>query len=198
MMAPPGSYTVSLSQEVDGVVTELSGPQPFEVKRLRDSALAGASSRTVADFWRTLEDTQRKSYALHGSLGKAMQRAASMKVALQRATAAPGDLDKRIHDAQSSLQALDTMLNGPAAKRGIGARSRPTISSRLFTVELGVGRSTYGPTDTHREQLAIVRTQLDVLSVELMEQEAELTELVELLEAAGAPWIEGEAMPGRN
>ncbi|MEN0006311.1 MAG: glycosyl hydrolase [Bacteroidota bacterium] len=49
-LAAPGTYSVTLSKEIDGVVTELAGPKSFEVKRLRDGALPGASDDMIAAY----------------------------------------------------------------------------------------------------------------------------------------------------
>jgi hypothetical protein len=196
LMAPPGSYTVSLSQEIDGVVTALTAPQSFSVKPMTEPALKGAAPQVVADFWRSVEDAERTSSALQASLQQAIGQVSAMTLALQRATTEPGDLDKRIYDARSALHDLEKVLGGPAAKQEIGARTLPTVGSRLFSITLSVGRSTYGPTSTNREQLAIVQRQLGMLTAELNEQQAELASIAKMLSSVGAPFIEGMPLPG--
>ncbi len=59
----------------------------------------------------------------------------------------------------------------------------------------GVGQSTYGPTPSHRASLEIATTEMAELRAELEHRQAELSELVRQLIAAGAPWIEGEPLP---
>ena len=59
----------------------------------------------------------------------------------------------------------------------------------------GVGYSTYGPTASHRASLEIATTEMAGLREELERHQAELSELVRELIAAGAPWIEGEPLP---
>lgn len=51
-MAPPGTYTVTLSKEENGQETKLWGPDQFEVVPLRQGALVGVSPDQVAGFWR--------------------------------------------------------------------------------------------------------------------------------------------------
>jgi len=48
-MAAPGSYSVSMAQEIDGVITPLSEPQSFEVKQLRKGFTIGKYRRS-GDF----------------------------------------------------------------------------------------------------------------------------------------------------
>ena len=118
-----------------------------------------------------------------------------MQVALGRATAAPGDLDSRIHQAKQDLLELDSGLNGLGSKRQPGEKTRPTVGNRLSAVERGVGNSTYGPTATHEQQLQIAHNQLTGYRTTLEELLERLSGLSRDLIAAGAPWIEGDALP---
>ena len=49
-MAMPGSYTVSLAQRVDGVVTELAGPVPFHIAPLGEPGIAEQDRAAVLEF----------------------------------------------------------------------------------------------------------------------------------------------------
>ena len=42
--------------DIDGVVTELSGPQTFQVERLQEGTLPSADPQVVAAFWRQVEE----------------------------------------------------------------------------------------------------------------------------------------------
>ena len=196
MLAAPGTYTVTMSKRINGEVTTLSTPQTFDVVPLRSGALQGSSHRDVAAFWRSLEDAMRTSSAVQTALSNALKKVDLMKVALGRATAAPGDLDSRIHQARQDLLELDGQVNGSRARQEPGEKTRPTVDGRLFTVTIGVNNSTYGPTATHREQLQIANEQLAGFKSGLEELQSRLSALALDLIAAGAPWVEGEALPG--
>ncbi|NNF03137.1 MAG: glycosyl hydrolase, partial [Rhodothermales bacterium] len=198
MMVAPGTYTVTMSKRVDGVVTELSSPQSFEVVPLYDGALEGTSYADVASFWRSLEDAVRESSAVQTALSNALETARAMHVALDRATAPAGDLDGRLHDALQDLLELDGDLNGLRSKREPGEKTRPTVGDRLFRVSLGVERSTYGPTPTHREQLQIVADQLVGFRSRLEMLQERLRGLGVELTASGAPWVDGQPLPRGN
>jgi hypothetical protein len=195
LMAAPGAYSVTLSKSVGGVVTPLSDPQTFEVVPLRRGALEGAPYEEVAAFWREFEDVTRKSSAVQIALSEALKRAAAMRTVLSRTPAAPGELDRRLHSVRQSLLELDGLLYGLASKREVGEKTKPTIGSRLLSVNLGIGRSTYGPTPTHRQILAIAESDLSALEERLTAAQAELSDLADALVRAGAPWIEGERLP---
>ena len=195
LLAAPGTYTVRMAKRLDGILTPLSGEQSFEVVPLRQGALEGARPEEVAAFWRSFEETSRRSGALHSTLARALTTIDAMAVALNRSTSIPGDLDARIHDAKQELMALDSDLNGLGAKREPREKTRPTISGRLFNVQLGIERSTYGPTTQHQEQLQIVNNELDGFVTRMDNLGASIRALGEALMDAGAPWVNGEPIP---
>ena len=73
---------------------------------------------------------------------------------------------------------------------------RPTVGSRLGAVELGLVSSTYGPTPTHEMALEIAVAQLQQIKSDLEAARAEAAALGDDLLEAGAPWVEGNRLPG--
>ena len=76
----------------------------------------------------------------------------------------------------------------------MGEKTKPTIESRLNSVELGVYSSTYGPTDTLRKTLEIVDAQLQQVKSDLEKVIVEAAALGRDLMQAGAPWVEGNPL----
>ncbi|HSR51538.1 MAG TPA: glycosyl hydrolase [Acidobacteriota bacterium] len=195
MMAAPGTYSATLAKEVNGEITALGSSVSFEVVPMREGALEGSSHAVTAAFWRSYEDAVRTASAVNQALGNELSRAEAMKTALARAPAAPGNLDSRLNDLRSSLLDLQERLFGNRAKGRIGEKTRPTVGSRLFAVQRGVERSTYGPTPTHREQLQIATDQLEQIKSDLEAARNESEALGQALLEAGAPWVEGNRLP---
>jgi len=104
-------------------------------------------------------------------------------------------VDARLHEVRQGLLALDAQLNGLSAKREVGEKTRPTIGARLAAISRGVYRSTYGPTRTDRDGLAIVNAQLASVKAQLEKLQGDLSALGKTLIEAGAPWVEGEELP---
>ena len=195
LMVAPGTFTVTLSSQVDGVVTELAGPRTFEVVPLRHGALEGADPAVVATFWREYESAVRVHTAMQLSLKNLLAQVDRMQVVLSysRADAA---LETRLHDVRGSILAVDEALNGNRSRQEPGEKTRPIIQDRLFSVSLGVDRSTYGPTPTHRESLDIAQRQIDEVRVQVEEVRQQVSDLGRALIDAGAPWLEGgEELP---
>ncbi|MBT7399983.1 MAG: glycosyl hydrolase, partial [Bacteroidetes Order II. Incertae sedis bacterium] len=190
MLAQPGQYTVTMSKRIDGVVTELSAPQSFDVVPLREGALPGASHADVAAFFRAYENAVGRNSVLDASLSEAMDTITKMEIALSRATGGTGDLDSRIHDAKQGLLNLRADVYGPPARQEPGERVAPTVGSRLSVLDIGLVTSTYGPTQTHKEQLQIVNEHLAGFESTLSVINESLTGIRIALRDAGVLFVE--------
>ncbi|MCB0707605.1 MAG: glycosyl hydrolase [Saprospiraceae bacterium] len=195
-MAEPGTYTVTLSKQIDGVVTELSDPVSFEVEKMRDGALPAASPEKVAEFWRALEDMQKQTSAASVALANSKKRVEAMQRALMQTPVDPGDLDSRLHKLRAEIIDLEIMVNGSGAKGEVGEPGPTTIASRMGAATMGTTFSTYGPTQMHETSLALARMEFNDVRNELNRiLKQEMPQLEKALIAAGAPWIEGQPLP---
>lgn len=197
MMVAPGTYSVSMSKELNNVITELPGEQVFEVEPLRKSgALKGASPQEVAAFWQELSNVQRVMSAVGEALKLANKQLHYLETAMDRTKLAPGSLDVEYAEIRQSLNAIDSQLNGNKAKRKVGAWSNPSIGNRLSHASIGTFRSTYGPTPAIRQSLDIAKEELrevrDTLNAILQQR---IPEFEQKLNEADAPWVPGQALP---
>ncbi|MBB6519833.1 VPS10 domain-containing protein [Pseudoteredinibacter isoporae] len=197
-LVAPGKYTVSMSKEVDGRVSELQAPQSFEVVQMhKRGALKEIDGAKVAAFWKALAEAQRLSTATGQALADAVKRLDMIEQSLDRTSTAPGEYDARFAALRSKLLALDTRLNGNPAKNQIGAwNDTVSVYDRLFHAQIGTFKSTYGPTPA-------IQSSLDMAKEELLEVRAELNRLIgedipafeKELQSLGAPWVPGQPLP---
>ncbi len=190
LMAVPGTYTATLSKVVDGKVTQFSDPVSFKVKRMHEGALKGATPEEAAAFWRNFEDTIGKFSALDIQIGKAEKRVKAMKIALNRANTAPGDLDTRLNALAKRMANLSIEFYGNKSKQQVGEKTKPTIGDRMFAIYKGVDRSTYGPTNTHLETMQIIKNQMNTISSKFTGMKNEMDSLIKALQDAGTPYVE--------
>lgn len=198
-MAVPGTYTVSLSKEIDGVITELVGPQEFQVVPLRNQgALEGASKEEILAFGKELQALQVDIAAANYTLNQSQAKVSAMKTALSRSMKFDENLHADLREVSAQLADLDEEMNGNRSKGEIGERGAPTVRSRMFVGFRGMS-TTYGPTPTHKESIAIAARQLVGVKGKLdaIANEA-IPKLEEGLRSIGAPWIEGTPLPDRN
>lgn len=192
----PGEYTVTLSKEVDGIVTELSEPMSFKVERMYKGALDGADPVVTAAFWRETEILNKSVTAATKVLEKSIYKVELMQKALSRTTAAPGYLDTELHQLRQELLTLDEKLNGNRSKREAGEKNNLTIESRLNLAAFGTFGSTYGPTETLKRSLEVAGNEFRIIKGELdIILNDRLPKIERDMIDAGAPWMEGQPIP---
>ncbi|MFK5857498.1 MAG: glycosyl hydrolase [Bacteroidota bacterium] len=192
----PGKYFVSMSKRISGEVTELSEPISFKIKRMYKGSLDGSSPEETVAFWNEVDEMRMATSAIGISINDAMLKVAGMKKSLASINKAPGKLDKNIYSLNQQLLDIDQKLYGNKSKNKIGEKNNPTIMSRLNVASMGVQNSTYGPTATHIKNLEIAKSEYGNMVLELNKIiNEEIPSLEKQLHDAGAPWIEGQAVP---
>ncbi len=195
-MVSPGTYTVTMSNMVDGVMTQLTEPKEFEVVPLREGALEGASAEEVAAFRDEVHAFSQDITATAKVLERSMDKVKAMYTALGRTTQDNPELVTRIYEAKQQVVDLDARLNGRSVRNEIGERTAPTPRSGLSAGYRGLG-TTYGPTELHKQTLQMGIQLLEGIKTDLTGLVEEvLPALEEELTEAGAPWMEGQGLIG--
>ncbi|MCG7534631.1 glycosyl hydrolase [Pseudoalteromonas sp. OOF1S-7] len=197
-LVTPGTYSVSMSKEVDGQITQLQASQTFEVVQLNQrNALKEIDGEKVAAFWKELADVQRVASATGQALGKAVKRLDMLEQSLDRTSVEPGEFDSQFATIRSQLLALDSRLNGNPAKNQVGAwNNTATVGDRLFHALIGTSYSTYGPTPAIRTSVDLATQELRAIRNELQIILSETIPAFEQqLQAKGAPWLPGQSLP---
>lgn len=192
--ATPGTYTMTLSKVIDGVWTELSEPQEFQVIKLREGALPGKDVSEIDAFRKRFVAFQQDMTSVNTVLSKSRSLVDAMQRALKSATKPTPELAKSIEDTRNALLALDRKMNGSKSRGEVGERNPPAPGDGQFVGIVALS-STYGPTGNHVAaferavaQMAEVKSELKTISEET------LPDLRSALKEAGAPWIEGEGL----
>lgn len=197
-MAVPGTYSVSLLREVEGQVTTLAGPMQFEIKPLRAGALEGKSYAEINAFREAIDELSASVSAANIILRESTERVRAMRTALSRTDIDSPDLTKQLFTLNNTLMDLDIKMNGDKARAEIGELQQPTLDDRMGTARRGLS-TTYGPTAMHVENLDIAKSMLKEIEGSLNAiTNAEIPKLERALQAAGAPWIVGQALPPRS
>ena len=195
-LVPPGQYTVDLSKRVRGQTTQLVGPQPFNVRPLREAGALPAQG-DVHEFWAEVTAFSRSVTATSQTLGEAERKVGLLEIAVARTPGGdPTAFDNRLASIKAEIHALDELLNGNAARNAIAERTQPTVRSRLGRVFFGLRGSTYGPTQTQRDQVGYARAEYDAIKARVEGLvEGTIPAFEAELAAAGAPWVPGARIP---
>ncbi len=182
----PGTYSVSLSKEIDGVISNLSEEVFFEVIPLRKPALEGVSPEKVYEYWASIAAFETQLSEQEILIRKAFKLLDAMELALARATGEGENLSADINTLKKELYAVKRKMRGDAAKNEIGEKNTPGIYSYFRAARNGTS-NTYGPTKTQQQNLELAKTELEKLRVDIdVIVHQKLAALEERLRKAGA------------
>lgn len=190
-LVAPGNYTVTLSKYVNGVITDLAGPEKFLMKVLPGASLP-ASRPALVEWQRKAAELQRSMQAATGILNDANNRVKHLKEAVFSVARPQQDFVNEVRVLEEKLKTLSDKMNGDGVANRLDIDKPPSISSRLFSaINDGYG-STSDPTTTMKNQLQIAGEEFETALAELKTVvNSDLKALEQKLEAAGAPYTPG-------
>ncbi|HXD30233.1 MAG TPA: hypothetical protein VN643_03905 [Pyrinomonadaceae bacterium] len=188
----PGTYKVSVAKRVDGVMTQLSQPQTFQIVVEGLSGMSPADREALVAFQQKVARLQRAVQGAQDAANALKPRLALIKRALLE-TPSAGDkllddtaaLDKRTNDILRALR-------GDNALRSRNINLPPSINERVSEI-VGTQRTSIArPTQTHIAQYAAAAQDFETTLTQLRQLiEVDLARLEKQMEAAGAPWTPG-------
>ncbi len=189
-LASPGDYTVSLSKQIDGVITELAGPISFTVEKLYNGSLKGSEPKEALAYAEKVTELQKQITAASLKLNKSLKKVDAFQLVVSKTSADNISLAKNIHSVEQKLYNLDEKLNGSRSKIEVGEKNNPTILYRLDIASKGVSSSTYGPTNTQKKSLEITKKLFAEFEITLSNLvDKEISAIEQALLEAGAPIV---------
>jgi photosystem II stability/assembly factor-like uncharacterized protein len=190
-LVAPGTYTVRLTKEVDGVATSIGTPQTFSVVPLYLSSMNEGDRTNVLEFQRRASRLQKAIMGAARANEEALLRVQHIRRALQQMDGPDPRLVERVNAVDRALRDIDEELNGDAVLRSANEPAPPSLTDRITTAVNGF-TTTVPPTATHREALSITEQQFVPLLARLKKAvEVDLAAIENELNAAGAPWTPG-------
>jgi photosystem II stability/assembly factor-like uncharacterized protein len=187
----PGKYSARLFKRIDGVVTELAGPQSFAVIGDGTSGISPADRTAQEEFHRRVASLYRAVSGAINSANEVQTRLKAIRKALQDAPRT-----EPLMEAADSIEKRDNeILRALRGDTTLTARNEnvPTsINDRVTNIMEGERFAITAPTQTHREAYAIAAGEFaqQLASLHALIQ-ADLVKLEKDMEAAGAPWTPG-------
>ena len=195
-LVAPGTYTVQLGRMKDGGLEPLGEPRSFAVGVLGEGALPAADRGAVLAFERRVQDLQRRVAAASEVVDQTGERLQLVRKALVDTPRATPELMARARALQLRLADLDLELEWDPVRDQLNEPVAPTIGERIGRVVGGLWYTTGGPTETQRRSIEIADRQLEDFQGRLRQLvETDLVQLEAEMEAAGAPWTPGRAVP---
>jgi len=194
-LAAPGTYYVSMSKYVDGVVTELVPKQPFVLKALPNTTLPATDRKALLAFQNEVSQLRRLirgAAQLKSELDNKMRH---ISLALEQTPDAPVSLFKEVHELKTELKSIERRLLGDRSVSRLQMETPPSVLGRIEWASRGLMGSTSAPTGEQREAYEVAKADFGPLQKALNALATErIPKLEQALEAAGAPWTPGRVL----
>jgi hypothetical protein len=195
MLAFPGTYTIQLSQYVDGEFILLGKQQRFQAVSLGLQTLPPHDVKKQFQFQKQVSSLLRAALGLQKVLHDTEIRLKYVKQALVDTPEASEPLITRTRALQRELRDIAVVLLGDKSVSSRFEPTWPSLLNRINRASRGFW-STTGVTTTHRReyQIAIeLLTDLHQRMDTLLEND--LARIEKEMEKIGAPWTPGRRIP---
>ncbi len=190
----PGVYQITLDQRVEGVSTQLAGPQDFIVLVDGYQEMKPADLALLRAFQTKIAKLQRSA---NGAMGSANALVANLE-AIKRAMEQTPGIDEKwkgiARDLEKRTREVLLHLRGDSILRGRNENTRVSILERINHVVGNERFSLSRPTQSDEDSYKIAREELTEVITNLRSLlEKDLKPLEKALDDAGAPWTPGRA-----
>ncbi|MEP7119189.1 MAG: glycosyl hydrolase, partial [Acidobacteriota bacterium] len=187
---PPGTYTISLSRRVGGVVASLGEPQPVVVTADPAAQVTPATITAAREFQQRVFRLQRSFTGALEQANHIRTRTAAIRRALVDSPAGLRLLDQAARFDGRTLAVL-RQLRGDETLRGLESGSPSSTQARVNSAAAGARGLTGTPTGTQRLNYDIAAADVTAQVTALRALEAELKKFEQEIEAAGVAYTPG-------
>jgi photosystem II stability/assembly factor-like uncharacterized protein len=191
-LVAPGNYSVTISKSVDGVVTQVAGPEKFVVKALPGTTLPASNRPALVEWQRKADELKRSIQGANQILADGNTRVKYIREALLVIKSNEQSLANELKVIENKFRAISEKLNGDPAANQLDIDKPPSINSRLFNAIYDGYSSTSDPTSTMKEQIQIAGDEFGEVLIALKEVfEKDIRSIEQKLEAVQAPYTPG-------
>jgi photosystem II stability/assembly factor-like uncharacterized protein len=187
-MVLPGTYSVTLSQRLEGQLSDIGNAREFVLKPLYSGGLVAEDRASVLQFQANTADLLRAVMGANRAAGEIETR---IKHLLQAVEDTPGATEQQaaaVRALNTRMQDLQQQLGGD---RTVSSRAEPvpmSLTARVRTIAGGSWESQSAVTGNYRDSFEIAASQFPGVLADLKAIAADLAALEAELEAEGAPW----------
>ena len=194
VLVVPGTFTVSMQQRVDGVLTDLGQSQSFEVVSIREPTLPGSTQGQRVVFESQVDELRRAADGTLNAIDQISGELDAVKATLNRSTADPS-LYEIADSIQERLLEQRDRLSQDETRNMFKDWTGMSLEDRLWHARFAPSMSAYGPTPSQRQSYVIgKRLYDDVVQVLGGLVDTEYEGLKEALDRAGVPWTPGRGV----
>ncbi len=192
----PGTYTVEFERRVEGEVTTIVPPAPFDVTLLEMPTLPAPDREEVVAFQKQAGDLLRAAVGASGAIGEAKERIQNAKRLTRERPELDPALGTTARDLELRLLDIEETLHGDPTKPRRNEPALPGLLGRIYNAAGATLGTLSAPTETHKANYEIVAGRFNELLDDLKQLvEKDLASLEQALEEAGVPWTPGRGVP---
>jgi photosystem II stability/assembly factor-like uncharacterized protein len=190
----PGTYSVSMHQRVDGVLTDIGSAESFELVSIREPTLAGTSQEQRVIFSTLVDELARAGEGTVGAIDEVSAEIDAIKDVLPT-SATDGTLYEIANSIQQRLHRQRDRIYGAETRGTYNDSSEMSVGDRLWHARFAPEMSAYGATPEQRESYRIARKLYDEVVADLTQLiDTEYAALKVALDTAGVPWTPGRGI----
>ena len=195
-LVTPGTYTVQAYQRHRSETRALGEARSVEVVSVREPTLERQDREATLAFQMSVGELQQAISDTVRVVDTALEQARAARDVIADGRKLGHALLDRARGVELALMQAREALVGDSTAADRRGPTRPSVRGRAQSAYFGTFGQTYGPTDTHRRQAEIARTEYEQV-IEGVRQavEVDLAGLLDALDAAGAPWTPGRPIP---
>lgn len=194
VLVAPGTFSVSVQQRVDGVLSDLHQSQSFDVVSIREPTLPGSSQEQRVVFESQVDELGRAGEGTLSAIDRINTELDAVKATLIRSMA-----DQALYEIADSIQEGLLQQRDRLAQNSIRNvlqdRAGTSLQERLWHARFAPDKSAYGPTASQRQSYEIGKQLYDDVVVELSRLvDVDYEGLKDALDQAGVPWTPGRGV----
>ncbi len=195
VLVAPGTYSVTMSKRVDGVMSETGQSETFDVVSVREEpVLPGSSQEQRVIFESEVDELSRASEGTVAAVDEIVAELDAVKETLERSTD-DGSFYQMANSIQQRLKAARDRLSDNQQRGFYNDIGEMTLEARLWHARFSPTTQAYGPTPAQRESYRIARELYgDVAAALTTLVDEEYAGLKQAMDAAGVPWTPGRGV----
>jgi hypothetical protein len=194
VLVAPGTFSVTMQERVDGVLSDVVPAQTFQVTSIRpEPTLPGSTQEQRVVFEMQADELTRAGSGTVAAIDEFITELDAVKETLERATT-DGSLYEIAHSIQQRLREQRDRLEENPQRSIYNDVGEMTLGARLWHARFTPTGGAYGPTPEQRESLRIARELYDRTVSNLNTLEREYATLKAAMDTAKVPWTPGRGI----
>ena len=189
-LVAPGTYTVQMYKRQGGTRAALGEPRNFDLRALNRGQFQASSLDRHGEQMAAANQLAREVGAAQATLAELNDRVAHLKVALRDAEGDSQALYADLKTTEGTLDDLAKAINGDGVAARMAEPRPMSLTGRLGMFQFAHWDALAAITDNQRDSLAVVREQVNQVTVTLNQARTALDAIDQAL-GTTAPWTPG-------